>query len=61
MKLLSNLLTWRKYAGGLFGAGDLGEILVGNIMMPVAESGWDVGGEEIMRKVRFNSISYVVY
>ncbi|KAK7690288.1 hypothetical protein QCA50_006943 [Cerrena zonata] len=50
VKLLNNLLRWRKYAGDKYGLGQLVEILVEKVMLPVAESGWEVGGEEVMRK-----------
>lgn len=56
-KLLNNLIRWRKYTGERFGIGMLLTNLVNNCTLPVAESGWDVGGEERMRKVRrFRSV-----
>ena len=50
-KLLRNLLQWRKYAGDRYGLGALATKLVSLNMLPVAESGWEVGGEEMIRKV----------
>ncbi|KAI0699950.1 nineteen complex-related protein 2-domain-containing protein [Cerioporus squamosus] len=50
-KLLRNLLQWRKHAGDRYGLGALATRLVTSSMMPVAESGWEVGGEDTMRKV----------
>ncbi|KAI0036544.1 nineteen complex-related protein 2-domain-containing protein [Vararia minispora EC-137] len=50
-KLLSNLLRWKKYAGSLSGVDELAASLVNQGMLPIAESGWDVGGEETMREV----------
>ncbi|KAG8696463.1 hypothetical protein FRC08_007138 [Ceratobasidium sp. 394] len=50
-KLLANILAWRKYTGEKYGIGELVERLLGRVMLPVAESGWEVGGQEIMRKV----------
>ncbi|KAI8994209.1 nineteen complex-related protein 2-domain-containing protein [Trametes punicea] len=50
-KLLRNLLQWRRYAGDKYGLGTLATRLVKSSMLPVAETGWEVGGEEIMRKV----------
>lgn len=50
-KLLSNILRWRKYTGDLFGIGQLATRLVENCVLPVAESGWEVGGEECVQKV----------
>ncbi|CCL98857.1 uncharacterized protein FIBRA_00863 [Fibroporia radiculosa] len=49
-KLLRNLLQWRKYTGERFGIGHLAQTLVESSMLPVAESGWEVGGEDYMRK-----------
>lgn len=51
-KLASNIVRWRKYTGERFGIGLLLTKLINNCMLPVAESGWDVGGEDVMRKVR---------
>jgi GC-rich sequence DNA-binding factor len=52
VKLVKNIVRWRKYTGELFGIGDLITKLVNDCMLPIAESGWDVGGEEVMREVR---------
>lgn len=51
IKLLKNLLHWRKYTGERFGIGQLAENLVEN-MLSIAEGGWEVGGEEVARTVR---------
>lgn len=53
VKLLRNLLQWRKYTGERFGLGLLISRLVEGCILAVAESGWDVGGEEILRLVSF--------
>ncbi|KAH9851709.1 nineteen complex-related protein 2-domain-containing protein [Lenzites betulinus] len=50
-KLLRTLLAWRRYAGDRYGLGALATRLVARGMLPVAETGWEVGGEEVMRKV----------
>ena len=51
VKLLKNLLKWRKYLGERLGL----DVLVGRLLdvciLEVAQSGWDVGGEEITRYV----------
>ncbi|PCH39872.1 hypothetical protein WOLCODRAFT_97929 [Wolfiporia cocos MD-104 SS10] len=49
-KLLKNTLQWRKYSGERFGIGQLARSIVESQMLPIAESGWEVGGEESMRK-----------
>ncbi|TDL23255.1 hypothetical protein BD410DRAFT_787584 [Rickenella mellea] len=51
VKLVSNIMRWRKYTGERFGIGELVTKVVAQCMSPVAESGWEVGGEEVMRKV----------
>ncbi|KAH7098970.1 nineteen complex-related protein 2-domain-containing protein [Auriculariales sp. MPI-PUGE-AT-0066] len=50
LKLLRNLVRWRKYSGERFGAGELVTRLLQEGMLPVAESGWDVGGGDVLRK-----------
>jgi hypothetical protein len=50
-KLLANLLAWRKYTGERYGIGELVERLLGRVLLPVAEGGWEVGGENVIRKV----------
>ncbi|KAL5524572.1 hypothetical protein ACEPAF_9712 [Sanghuangporus sanghuang] len=49
-KLLNNFLRWRKYTGEKFGAGEMVLRLVNQCMRPIAETGWEVGGERIMEK-----------
>ncbi|KAI0338869.1 hypothetical protein BDW22DRAFT_1457945 [Trametopsis cervina] len=49
-KLLINMTRWRKYTGERFGIGIVMTNLCTNCMLPIAESGWDVGGEECMRR-----------
>ncbi|KAF8964319.1 nineteen complex-related protein 2-domain-containing protein [Flammula alnicola] len=51
VKLLKNLLSWRKYTGERFGLGILIGKLVEGCIITVAESGWEVGGEDTARKV----------
>ncbi len=57
-KLLRNLVQWRKHAGDRYGLGTLVIRLVTSSMLPVAESGWEVGGEDIMRKVSRGRTQY---
>jgi GC-rich sequence DNA-binding factor len=51
VKLLRNLLRWRKYTGERFGLDVLVGRLVDVCILEVAQSGWDVGGEDIARQV----------
>ena len=50
-KLLSNLVRWRKHTGEKFGAGEMMTRLIVECELPVARTGWEVGGEEIVQKV----------
>jgi len=51
VKLLRNLLRWRKYTGDLIGLDVLVGRLVDVCILEVAQSGWDVGGEDVARQV----------
>ncbi|PPQ72250.1 hypothetical protein CVT26_006977, partial [Gymnopilus dilepis] len=51
VKLLKNLLRWRKYGKERFGLGGLVTRLVERSILVVAETGWEAGGEETMRTV----------
>jgi GC-rich sequence DNA-binding factor len=51
LKLVKNLLRWRKYTGERFGLGGMLARLIEHSIVPIAESGWEVGGEDIVRKV----------
>lgn len=50
-KFMDTLIQWRKYAGEKMGIGDLCIRYMNNIVLPIAESGWEVGGEEITREM----------
>lgn len=51
LKLLDTLIRWRKYTDEKLGIGDLCVRHMNNIVLPIAESGWEVGGEEITREM----------
>lgn len=51
IKLLENMLRWHKYAGDKHAVGKLCARLVNDCMLPIAESGWEVGGEQKVRQV----------
>jgi GC-rich sequence DNA-binding factor len=57
-KFLDTLIRWRKYTGEKLGIGDLCIRHMNNIVLPIAESGWEVGGEEIARQVIDRHIGY---
>ena len=51
VKLLTNLVLWRKHAGERYDMGILVKNFVSTCILEVAEEGWEVGGEAIARKV----------
>jgi len=59
-KLLANLIKWRKYTGERFGLGEAATSLIRDCVLPVAERGWDVGGEEFMRKASLLRFTYFI-
>jgi GC-rich sequence DNA-binding factor len=52
-KLLINIIRWRKYTGSLFGIDEVAKNLLLNCILPIAKSGWEVGGEVCIRRVSF--------
>ncbi|SRR6266852_1982301 len=50
-KLMINIIRWRKYTKSLFGIDDVANSFLVDCILPVARSGWDVGGEESIRRV----------
>ncbi|KAF9241159.1 GCFC-domain-containing protein [Melanogaster broomeanus] len=50
-KLLDVMVQWRKYAGERSAVGQLCTQLVNNYVLPIAESGWEVGGELQVRQM----------
>jgi GC-rich sequence DNA-binding factor len=51
-KLMTNIICLRRYTGSLFGIDEIVENLLLNCILPVARTGWDVGGEVSIRRVR---------
>ncbi|KAL1760388.1 nineteen complex-related protein 2-domain-containing protein [Schizophyllum commune] len=52
VKLLQNMLRWRRYTEERFGVGALVERLVEGVILYAAEGGWEVGGADLAGKVR---------
>lgn len=52
-KLMNNIIRWRKYTKSLFGIDEVVKSLLINCILPVARSGWEVGGELCIRRVSF--------
>ena len=51
IKLIEAIVRWRKYTGDQFGVGELVKQTIDEILIPVAEGGWEVGGKECLKKV----------
>ncbi|ESK88444.1 gc-rich sequence dna-binding factor-like protein [Moniliophthora roreri MCA 2997] len=51
VKLLSNLLRWRKSAGERFGLGQLAARIVDGLVVEIADEGWEVGGADVVQTV----------
>jgi GC-rich sequence DNA-binding factor len=56
VKLVQTLLRWRKHSGESSGVEDLVKRAVDAVIVPVADGGWEVGGEECLRKVRLYTL-----
>jgi len=56
VKLVQTLLRWRKHSGQSSGVEGLVKRAVDVFIVPVADGGWEVGGEECLRKVRFRTL-----
>jgi len=50
-KLMINIIRWRRYTKSLFGIDEVAKSLLVNCILPVARSGWEVGGEVYIRRV----------
>jgi GC-rich sequence DNA-binding factor len=50
-KLMINIIRWRRYTKSPFGIDEVAKSLLVNCILPVARSGWEVGGEECMRRI----------
>lgn len=59
-KLLINFLRWRKYTGEKFGASELISRLINQCMRPIAETGWEVGGERVMEKASTYNFPFLI-
>ncbi|KAI0269805.1 nineteen complex-related protein 2-domain-containing protein [Gloeopeniophorella convolvens] len=50
-KLMANIVRLRRYQDSLFGVDDVVKSLLLECILPVANSGWEVGGEESIHRV----------
>jgi GC-rich sequence DNA-binding factor len=56
VKLVQTLLRWRKHFGKGSGIEGLVKRVVDVVIVPVADGGWELGGEECLRKVRLHTL-----
>jgi len=56
VKLVQTLLRWRRHSGESSGVESLVKHTVDVFIVPVADGGWEVGGEECLRKVRLHTL-----
>lgn len=54
-KLLSSMIKWREVTRDTFKVGELIKEFVRECMTRVAETGWDIGGQNSMHKVNFHT------
>ncbi len=52
-KLVTNIIRWRRYTKLLFGIDEVAKSFLMDCILPVARSGWEVGGEACIRRVSF--------
>ena len=56
VKLVQTLLRWRKHFGKGSGIEGLVKRVVDVVIVPVADGGWELGGEKCLRKVRLRTL-----
>lgn len=61
VKLVTNLIKWRRCTGELFGVGQLISRVADGCVLHIADSGWDVGGEEALKKVGWIACHFVTH
>jgi len=53
MKLILNIIRWRKFTKSSLGIDEVAKSFLVDCILPVARSGWDVGGDVCIRRVSF--------
>ena len=48
---MTNILLWRKYTNSLFGIDEVVKNLLVKYILPIAKTGWEVGGQVYVYKV----------
>ncbi|KAG1857917.1 nineteen complex-related protein 2-domain-containing protein [Suillus tomentosus] len=59
VKVWNTLIQWHKFTGEKSGIDDLCTRHTNNVVLPIAESGWEVAGEEITREVIDGNVGYL--
>lgn len=60
-KLIGNIVKWRRYAKERDGLGLLVQELLVEVFVPVAQTGWEVGGLDALRKAGPLTPSFLFY
>ncbi|KAI9443190.1 GCFC-domain-containing protein [Lactarius indigo] len=50
-KLMTNILRWRRYSNSLFGIDEVTRSLLVNCILPIAKTGWEVGGQVYVHRI----------
>ncbi|KAF8262278.1 GCFC-domain-containing protein [Lactarius quietus] len=50
-KLMTNILRWRKYTNSLFGIDEVVKNLLVECVLPIAKTGWEVGGQVYVHRI----------
>ena len=48
---MTNILRWRRYTNSLFGIDEVVKNLLVNCVLPIAKTGWEVGGQVYVHRV----------
>jgi GC-rich sequence DNA-binding factor len=50
-KLITNILRWRRYTSSVFGIDEVLKNLLVRCVLPIAKTGWEVGGQGYVHRV----------
>lgn len=50
-KLMTNILRWRKYTSSVVGLDEVLKNLLVKCVLPIAKTGWEVGGQDSVHRV----------
>ena len=48
---MTNILRWRRYTNSLFGIDEVVKNLLVKCVLPIAKTGWEVGGQVYVHRV----------